>query len=74
MRVPGTAKEIHPVELLEWGGIANPLEQLPLGDKVDVLVVGKKVVDDSQKSLPVVFVVEPGGVVVEAKGSSVARV
>lgn len=74
MRVPSTTKQIDPIKLLKRRRISYPLKELPLGDKVDVLVVGEKVVNNSQKAPSMMLVVEPRRVVVKAKGGSVAGI
>lgn len=73
MRVSGATKEVYAIELFQRRWIADPLQQLPLRDKVDVLVVGEQVIDDSEEASSVVFTVEPSRVVVQAKRSSVAE-
>jgi len=71
VRVSGTAEQIHSVQLLEGSGVADPLNQLPFGDKVYIFIVSEQVINNADEASSMMFVVEPGRVVVQSEWSSV---
>lgn len=71
VQITRASEQIDAVQLFQWGRIAYPLDQLVLGDKVNILVLGQQIVQNAHEPSSMVFTVEPRRMVVQAKRGSI---